>query len=160
MNKRLLISTIAGYLFAILCWTILFYRNRYLKEVLTDIHLIFTATIVVFLVIRFLCSASLIDFIKVFFRTLFRVWLFIFISLAITRSMDRIGFLLSITFIFGYIEGLLDLSRWLETNPRFLAILPPHASMYKSTHALATVLMMSLVHILCALAVFVFYLFF
>ena len=94
-----------------------FIEIPFLKDVLIDIHLIFSSTLVVYLLMRLLLSLSAMDFIKVFIRTLFRVWLLIFITFAISSSTERIGILLSLTFIFGYIEGLLDINKWLESSP-------------------------------------------
>ncbi|MFM2157439.1 MAG: hypothetical protein RL516_2188 [Bacteroidota bacterium] len=71
--------------------------------------------------------------------------------------MDRIGILLSLSFIFGYIEGLIDIHKWLELNPNFLNLLPQENGINKSNQTSATILVMSLIHILCALAMLVFY---
>lgn len=160
INKKLLYSTIAAYIAALLTWTVFFYSNPYFKNVLFDIHLIFTSTILAYLIIRLFVSLSLMDFIKVFVRTLFRVWLLIFITFAISRSMDRIGTLLSLTFMFGYFEGLLDINKWLESKPAFLDRFSRDLVNNKINHAMATILVMSIIHVLCANAVLVFYLFF
>jgi len=157
MNQKLLYKTIAAYLIAIIVWSLLFLNNQYLKSVLFDIHLIFSSTIICYILMRMFFSSTTIDFIKVFIRILFRVWLFIFITYAITNSMDRIGILLSLSFIFGYIEGLIDINKWLELNPTFLNLLPKEIGINKSNQTSATIFLMSLIHILCALAVLVFY---
>lgn len=160
INQRLLYLTIGAYVVALLIWTLLFYKNPLLKDVLFDIHLIFSCTILAFLIVRLIFSSSVMDFIKVFIRTLFRVWLLIFITFAISRSMDRVGTLLSLTFMFGYFEGLLDISKWLETQPAFLEKFFKDINNNKINHALATILLMSMVHELCAIAVLLFYVFF
>ena len=105
INRKLIIRVAAFFIAAILFWTILFIRNQFLKDVLLEIHLIFTSTLLAYLIIILLFNQSMMDFIKVFIRTLFRVWLLIFITFAMSKSMERVGYLLSITFIFGYIEG-------------------------------------------------------
>ncbi len=156
-NRNLLYLTITSYFVGLLTWTLFFYRNPYLKNVLVDIHLIFSSTIACYLVIRLVFSLSILDFIKVFIRTLFRVWLLIFITFAISRSMDRIGFLLSLTFIFGYIEGLLDINKWLESNPSLFGIFPKNLATNKMNHAISTIFVMNMIHILCAIAVLIFY---
>ncbi len=158
--NRLLIYTITAYLAALLLWTVLFYSNPYLGNVISDINLIFTATLLVYGIIRFSVRPAALEFIKVFIRTLFRVWLLIFITFAIARSMDRIGILLLLTFILGYMEGLLDINKWLESRPALFGLFPKEAADLKWGQALATILVMSVIHILCALAVLVFYLLF
>jgi hypothetical protein len=158
MNRKLLFKAIASYLAALLVWTILFYGNEFLKDVLPDIHLIFTATIISYILIRQIFNPAVIDFTKVFIRTLFRVWLLIFITFAISKSMDRIGILLSLTFIFGYVEGLLDINKWLESNRTFMQLIPKEQTSSKANLTIATIFLMSLIHILCAVTVMVFYL--
>ncbi len=159
-NRNLLFKTIAAYITALFIWTLFFYKNPYLKHVLVDIHVIFSSTLVCYLIIRLYFSPTAMDFIKVFIRTLFRVWLLIFITFAISASMDRIGVLLSLTFIFGYIEGLLDINKWLESGPTFGGLIPHKIASKKINHALATLFLMSIIHILCAISVLIFYFFF
>ena len=159
INKKLLLSAIVIYIAAVLLWAALFYNNPVLKHVLTDIQLIFTSTLLGYLVIVLIFNRSVVDFIKVFVRTLFRVWLFIFISLAIVKSMDRIGFLLSISFIFGYVEGLLDIDKWLQPCNPFPRLLPLPYPTSKINNGLASILLMSMVHILCGFVIFIIYLF-
>lgn len=160
INRKQLIQTIAACIAALAIWSLLFWENPILKTVLVDIHLIFSSTIAAYFIIRMLFKPSVMDFIKVFIRTVFRVWLLIFITFAIARSTDRIGTLLSLTFIFGYIEGLLDINKWLETTNPFPQLFPVCFAGNKINHALATILLMSFIHILCAVAVFLFYLLF
>ena len=160
ISLKLIYLTIAAYVAALLVWTVLFFRNPLLKEVLVDIHLIFSCTIVAYLLVRFIFSLAMMDFIKVFIRTLFRVWLLIFITFAISRSMDRVGTLLSLTFMFGYFEGLLDINKWLETKPSFVDRYLGDVTGNKVNHAMATILLMCVVHVLCAVAVMGFYLLF
>ena len=128
MHKQLLLSAIVIYFVAVLLWALLFHNNPVLKHVLTDIQLIFTSTLLGYLFVVFVFKRSVVDFIKVFVRTLFRVWLFIFISFAIAKTMDRIGFLLSVSFIFGYFEGLLDIDKWLQDGNPFPRLLPLQTS--------------------------------
>jgi hypothetical protein len=159
-TRYLLYTTLSVYVLAILIWTILFYRNPFLKDVLIDIHLIFSSTLVVYLLIRLLLSLSAMDFIKVFIRTLFRVWLLIFITFAISSSTEGIGILLSLTFIFGYIEGLLDINKWLESSPNSPFLSTKDLAKNKYNHAMISMLLMSSIHIFCAGAICVFYLLF
>ena len=160
INRKLIYLTIAAYVVALLVWIVLFCRNPLLKEVLFDIHLIFSSAIIAYLLVRLIFTLAMMDFIKVFIRTLFRVWLLIFITFAISRSMDRVGTLLSLTFMFGYFEGLLDINKWLETKPSFVDRYLGDVTGNKVNHAMATILLMCVVHVLCAVAVMEFYLFF
>lgn len=160
LNRKLLFQTSTCYIAALLTWQLLFWKNPLLKNVLVDIHSIFSCTILCYFILRMAFKPSIMDFIKVFIRTLFRVWLLIFITFAIARSMDRIGTLLSLTFIFGYIEGLLDINKWLEATNPFPGLFQLHPNGNKVNHALATILLMSIIHILCSLVIFVFYLVF
>lgn len=157
LNTRLLLVTVIAIFIALLTWTLLFYKNKVLGHVLTDIHLIFLSTLTGYFIIAVLVRQAVLDFIKVFVRTLFRVWLFIFISFAIVRSMDRVGLLLSISFIFGYFEGLLDIDKWLQSGNPLPRLLPAKDSGSRINHALATLSLMSLVHILCAGVILVIY---
>jgi hypothetical protein len=159
-NRNLLYTTILVYAASLLIWTLFFYPNPFLKKVLTDIHIIFSSTIICYLLIRLFLNSSTIEFIKIFIRTLFRVWLLIFITFAISNSMDRIGILLSLTFILGYIEGLLDINKWLESNPSLPRSFPRELATSKRNHIAATILLMSIIHIFCAVAVLLLYFFF
>ena len=160
LNKKLFWLTFTGFTTAILVWTILFFSNPVLKDVLVEIHIIFTTTLLSYFIILFVFKTLLLDFIKVFIRTLFRVWLLIFITFAVSHSMDRIGFLLTVTFILGYIEGLLDIDKWLQGTQPFPWLLPAGLSVNKINRGVATILLMSVIHILCAMVVMLFYIFF
>ena len=65
--------------------------------------------------------------------------------------MDRVGTLLSLTFIFGYIEGLLDINKWIESKPSFPSLFPKEVADNKINHALASILVMSIIHIFALL---------
>ena len=158
MNQKLLYKTIAAYLIAMIVWTLFFLNNQYLKSVLFDIHLIFSSILLGFIFINRIFNATTIDFIKVFIRTLFRVWLFIFITYAISNSMERVGILLSLTFIFGYLEGLIDVNKWLSNKPDLSFLLPKDALNNKRNQTTATIYLMCIIHILCAVVVLLFYL--
>jgi hypothetical protein len=159
-TRHLLYTTLSVYVLAILIWSVLFYRNPFLKDVLNDIHFIFSSTLVVYVLIQMLLSLSAVDFIKVFIRTLFRVWLLIFITFAISSSTERIGILLSLTFIFGYIEGVLDINKCLESSPSLPFLNTKDLAHNKFNHAMISMLLMSTIHISCASAIWMFYLLF
>ena len=158
-GKKLSLKTIGLIITAILIWTVFFWNNSQLKDALVDIHLIFLSTITAYFIIRISVNPSIIDLLKIFIRTVFRVWLLIFITFALSKSMDKVGSLLSLTYIFGYLEGLFDINKWLETNNPFL-LFPPNYSSNKIYHSFATIQVMGFIHILSAIVVFIFYLLF
>lgn len=152
-------KTITIYLLAIIIWSVCFWQNSSLKDVLFDIHLIYSSTLISYFIIRLACSAAVMDFLKVVIRTIFKVWFLIFITFAISRSIDRIGIFLSLTFIFGYIEALFDINKWLETGHAVFKF--PQEKMHnKYLHAFFTIQIMSLIHILSAVVIFLFSLFY
>jgi hypothetical protein len=157
MNKRLLLSSVVFYLIGLLSWTLLFKSNSLFNKVLFDVHLIYTSTIVAYFILHYFVADSILDFIKVFVRVVFRVWLLIFITFAISRSMERVGVFLSLTFIFGYFEALLDIKKWLDSEPNLFFINTKNIKSNKVNHALTSILFLSLIHILSAITVFVFY---
>jgi hypothetical protein len=155
-SSQITIYTSASVLIAILVWQFLFYNNPFLKDAIPDVQLIFVSVIFVYFFIRIWVSDILFDFLKILTRTLFRVWLLIFITFAISQSMERVGFVLSITFIFGYFEGLLDMNKWLTTaKPIKLPILE-NKMQNRRNYALTSIMLMSWIHILCAIVVKVF----
>jgi hypothetical protein len=117
------------------------FRNPLLKETLWDINIIFFSTIIAHFLIGMQMAAVGIDAFKIFIHTLFRVWMLIFITFAITKSMEGDGFILSITFIFGYFEGLTDIDIWPQHS--LLPRLMQHNN--KRSLALASILVMSII---------------
>lgn len=156
-SRKLWRNTISIIVAAILVWTLIFYSNPVLKNVLLEIHLIFIVTTVGYFLVRINLPNQLLDLFKIFIRTLFRVWLFIFITFALSMSMDRIGILLSITYILGYIEGLIDLDRWIENQKYFSWLLKPVEKAQPINMALGSIFLMSLIHIFCACILYVFF---
>lgn len=154
--KKLYALSIASVLAAVLLWTILFIHDAHIHVVLTDIHSIYLSSILAYLIIRFLVNSIYFDLIKIFVRILFRVWLFIFITLIIVKSMDRVGLILSVTFLFGYFEGCMDIDKWVQQYLPLNKIVRLHEDRSKVNIGLSTVFFMSLVHIICAFIVFVF----
>jgi hypothetical protein len=157
MNKRLLSFTVCSYLLGILIWTVLFYKNPLFSKVLLDVHLIYTSTVVFYIIVRHIAPLAILDFIKVFVRVLFRVWLLIFITFAISRSMERVGVFLSLTFMFGYFEALLDITKWLESGPNLYFLETKNIATNKMNHALTSSFLLSIIHILSAITVYLFY---
>lgn len=154
MNRKAWYQTLAIYVLALVVWTLLFWQNQYLKDVLLEIHITYTTTLTAFLVINAVFNSEWMEFIRIFIRTLFRVWLIIFITFAIAVSQKRVGILLSLSFIFGYLEGLMDISKWLQSRTTALTIFRMQLFAQNRTEAtLAAVFLMSCIHILCALLI-------
>ena len=143
---------------AILVWQCLFFKNPSLKGICWEIHTIFTSTLLAYFFAKQAIKDEYLDLLKVAFRTIFRVWLIIFITFAMNKPMERVGFVLSITFILGYFEGLLDIDKWLA-GKNDLPFVRPDWLQGKRDHAFLTIIFMSAVHVVCALVVFVFYVF-
>jgi len=158
VNKKLFWITFGVIVTAWLCWTLLFYNNPVLSPVLWDIHFIYTGTLIAYGIIKYFVPDAWVDLFKIFIRTMFRVWLIIFITLVLNRSMERVGLILSVTFIFGYFEGLVDIDRWLLNNETKVLPASLKISGNKNNHMAATLFLMSLVHILGATLVWIFYL--
>jgi hypothetical protein len=157
-SKRLLWYSLSCVVVALLLWTVLYFRNPLLKDVLWEIHTIFLSTLGAYFLIKMFVPSLWIDMFKIFIRTMFRVWLLIFITFAITKSMERVGFILSITFIFGYFEGLLDIDKWLQHGKLPGILSSAHLAGSRRNQALASMMMMSIIHCVCALVVLLFYL--
>lgn len=152
--------SLAAMVLAWLVWALLFYNNPALKDVLWEIHAIYTGTLLAYCIIRYTVPDIWVELFKIFIRTMFRVWLIIFITLAINRQMERVGFILSVTFIFGYFEGLVDIDRWLINNKRTPVIGLLKLSDNRHSHVFATIFVMSVIHITCAMIIRLFYSFY
>lgn len=160
INKHLVWACLAAIVLAWIVWTVLFYNKPPLQEVLWEIHSIFTGTLLAYGIIRYTIPVVWVELFKVFIRTMFRVWLIIFITLAISKQMERAGFILSITFMFGYFEALIDIDRWLIVNAHYSRFPIFGLTGNKHNHIFASILVMSFIHICCALIIRLFYFFY
>jgi len=70
--------------------------------------------------------------------------------------MERVGLLLSFTFIFGYFEGLLDLDKWIQQQHPLQKMMTIQMDHNKFNHALTALFYMSVIHICCALVMLIF----
>ena len=150
-SRRLMLLCISAYVCAIGLWTLLFFRSPLIRDVLPDIHLIFTGTLAAYLVIKIFLSEKLMDFLKLYFRIFFRVWLIIFLTLMIRQSMGHAGSLLSVTYIFGYIEGLFEIDKWLRSGNLLNKTIFSSKLNKKQYEAMTCIVVMSLVHMSFAL---------
>ena len=152
MSKRLYLLTGLFVALAILLWQLLFHAHPFLDEVLWEIHTIFLSTLLVYFAVSSLVTNDFMDFIKVVFKTVFKVWLVIFISFSMAKPGEQAAFLLTTAFILGYLEGLLDIDKWMmdkSSVPLFKQLVVQT----KRQKTLAVILLMSLVHIVCAVLV-------
>ena len=108
MTKKLALITLIFWLIALSFWQIIFNSGSILTPVLWEIHTIFTSVILFYILINFIFSEPILNIIKISFRILFKVWFVIFIAFSIKKSFDIKGFLLTATFAFVYLEGLIE----------------------------------------------------
>lgn len=105
------------YVVALAIWQIFFWNNPVLKPILWQIHTIFTSVLLFFVFLNFSLNPKLFDIVKIVFRILIKVWFVIFIAFSMHKNLfDVKGFVLTATFVFGYLEGYIDLNSWLN-NP-------------------------------------------
>jgi len=137
-------------------WTYLFYNHAIIGDVVWDINRIFIAVLTFYLTIKLMISARYIDLIKIYFRIIFRVWLLIFITFSMYKGTERVAFLLSISFIFGYFEGLIDIDTWLKNNAqrqfKFLVI-----NQVLAHKIMASIIFMNFIHFSCAIILWIFF---
>lgn len=115
--KNLNFATLVTYLVAIGFWQFLFNKNSVLSPVLWEIHTVFSSVLLFFVLMNYALKPQLFDIVKIIFRILIKVWFVIFIAFSMHKNLfDVKGFILTATFIFGYLEGLIDLNSWLN-NP-------------------------------------------
>lgn len=145
------------WIFAIGIWQLLFNSHPIVSEILWEIHTIFTSVIVVYILLNLVVGEKTLNFIKIVFRIIFKVWLIIFIAFSMQKSFNQKGFVLTITFIFGYLEGLIDLNLWLkETNSKpILSVLKNSNS--RNDKIIISVALISSIHFLCAFVALIFF---
>jgi hypothetical protein len=148
---------LASLIASLLVWQVLFQNNPVLKPALIDIHLIFLATLSSYVFFKMLAGEKMLEFIKITTRTIFRVWLLIVITFTVSKTTERVGYLLSITFIFGYLESLLDIDRWskqVSTDSNWVNTLEMGG---KKGQILFTLTIINGIHIIGAIVVQLFY---
>lgn len=131
--KKLPYVTAVTYVSALAFWQFLFANNSVLSPVLWEIHTIFTSVLLFFILMNYALKPEIFDIIKIVFRILTKVWFVIFIAFSMHKNLfDVRGFILTATFVFGYIEGFIDLNSWLN-NPKtsfvlifFIPLIPPN----------------------------------
>lgn len=155
MNLKLI--AFFSWIFALGIWQIIFNSHPIVSIILWEIHTIFTSVIVLYILLSSLVSEKTLNFIKIVFRIVFKVWLIIFIAFSMQKSFNQKGFVLTATFIFGYLEGLIDLNLWLNDSDSKLI-----PSAFKNAHSkndktMMSITFLSAIHILCAFITLIFF---
>jgi hypothetical protein len=116
MFKKVIFITTLFWLLSLLIWQLLFYSNSIIEPILWEIHTIYTSVIVFFTTITLIASEKSLDIIKIIFRILFKVWFIILLAFTMKKSFEAKAFILTLTFAFGYLEGLIDLNSWFKSD--------------------------------------------
>lgn len=144
-------------LLAIGIWQFLFNSHPIVTEILWEIHTIFSSVIVLYVFLSLIVKEQTLNFIKIIFRIVFKVWLIIFIAFSMQKSFNQKGFVLTITFIFGYLEGLIDLNSWLKETQSKTILLGLNHSNTKNDKIMISIVLISVIHILCACIALIFF---
>jgi len=152
-RSRLVVITALTAAFASLFWTFLFHDHAVMGGLTWEINTIFFSVIAFYLLLKAVFTPKAIDLIKIYIRLIFRVWLLIFITFSMYQGEQRVGFLLSLSFIFGYEEGLIDIENWLRNHDakhRFSLVVQQHKT-------LASLFIISVIHFTCAIILWLFF---
>ena len=157
MPKKLTLFTILSWFLALVIWQIIFNSHPVVSEILWEIHTIFTCVILFYLVLNMVVKEATLDFIKICFRIVFKVWLIIFIAFSMHNSFNQKGFVLTSTFIFGYLEGLIDVNAWLRSSNFSADSIIGNSCKTKSDKIALSIIAISIVHFLCAFVALIFF---
>lgn len=156
LNLKLLLVATSVSVLTCVFWTVLFYKHAIIGDVVWDINRIFLSVIAFYLVVKLSASSKLIDLIKIYIRIIFRVWLLIFITFSMYKGTERVAFLLSISFIFGYFEGLIDIDAWLNNStPRRFRYL--FINQLLADKMMTSIIFINLIHFSCAIILWLFF---
>jgi len=158
-NSKILLIVIFVTILTCSFWTLLFFKHAIIGDVVWDINRIFISVLAFYLIIKLTISASYIDLIKIYFRIIFRVWLLIFITFSMYKGTERVAFLLSISFIFGYFEGLIDIDAWLNTSsPKLFSYL--FVNQLLENKMITSIIFINFIHFSCAIILWLFFRFY
>ncbi|MDN3678324.1 hypothetical protein QWY90_13505 [Flavobacterium paronense] len=157
MPKKLTLLTVISWLLALVIWQLIFNTHPVVSEILWEIHTIFTSVILFYLVLNAFVKEATLDFIKICFRIIFKVWLIIFIAFSMHNSFNQKGFVLTSTFIFGYLEGLIDVNAWLRSRNFTADSKIGTFCKTKSDKIAWSIISISTVHLLCAFIALIFF---
>jgi len=155
MNLRII--AFLTWIFAMGIWQLIFKSHLIVSGILWEIHTIFTSVILLYILLNLITGEKTLNFIKIVFKIIFKVWLIIFIAFSMQKSFNQKGFVLTITFIFGYLEGLIDLNAWLNDtqSKSILAVL--NNSNTKNKKIMISIILLSAIHVLCAFISLIFF---
>ena len=156
--KSLNFATGITFFVAIGLWQFLFAKNSSLSPILWEIHAIFTGVLLFFILMNYALKPQLFDLVKIIFRILIKVWFVIFVAFSVHNKLFELkGFLLTATFIFGYLEGFIDLNSWLKSsNSSFIFDYFQTSNSQKSRLTLC-ILGISWIHIFSALIAYLYF---
>jgi hypothetical protein len=157
MSKKTLLITFLTWLFALTIWQLLFHSHAIVGEILWEIHTIFSSVIVFYVLLNLFLKEEQLDFIKIGFRIVFKVWLIIFISFSMQNSFNQKGFLLTSTFIFGYLEGLIDVNAWLRQKKFTSNSTITNYTNTKKDKIATSIIIVSIIHVFCAFIALLFF---
>jgi hypothetical protein len=157
MSKKLSITAFFVWLNALVIWQLIFNSHSVISDILWEIHTIFSSVIVFYIFLNLLFKDEILDFIKICFRIVFKVWLIIFIAFSMHNSFNQKGFVLTSTFIFGYLEGLIDVNSWLRNRTISKNSKIGKLCNTKTDKIILSVITISVVHILCAFIALIFF---
>lgn len=157
VKLKLLLITLVVTLVTCAFWTILFFKDKVIGEVVWDINTIFISVLSFYFFIKMFISDCYIDLLKIYVRIVFRVWLLIFITFSMYKGTERIAFLLSISFIFGYLEGLIDIENWLETKVNSKLFFWELPNQFSSNKTLLSVMIVNVIHVSCGIVLWLFF---
>ncbi len=157
MSKKLSAAVIFSWLIALVIWQLLFNNHPVVSEILWEIHTIFSSVIVFYLILNLIVNDETLDIIKICFRIVFKVWLIIFIAFSMHNSFNQKGFVLTSTFIFGYLEGLIDVNAWLRNKKFDADSTLGTLTNTKSNKIALSIIAISIIHLLCAFIALIFF---
>lgn len=145
------------WLFAIGVWQLIFNAHPVVAPILWEIHTIFTSVILLYAVLSFLVTEKELNFIKIIFRIIFKVWLIIFIAFSMNKSFNQKGFILTATFVFGYLEGLIDINSSINDSNSVALFSFIKKPITKNDKTTTSIIIISAIHFLCALIAVIFF---
>ena len=157
MTKKLILIPFLSWGLALGVWQLLFNSHSVLSPVLWEIHTVFTSVIVFYVVVNLLIAEKILDIVKIIFRILFKVWFVIFIAFSFKKSFDFKGFLLTATFVFGYLEGLIDLNSWTSNQESHFIFSFFKEKNNKRNRIPVCIICIAMIHIFSAFIAFVFF---
>ncbi len=155
--KKLYLITLFIWFLSLLIWQILFKSNETIQPILWEIHTIYSSSIAFFILLNCINSEKILDIIKIIFRILFKVWFVILVAFTLKRSFDLKGFLLTTTFVFGYLEGQIDLYTWINNGSGIFIVNDLKLDNIKRNKVLISVSLIGIIHALSALIAFIFF---